>query len=908
MSGADDRQVKLWRMNETKAWEMDTVRCSSVAPNALVMLPCCLPLRSHRYITFFTVALHPAHLYPSLVMQLRGHTNNVSCVLFHPKHDLVISNSEDRSIRVWDVQKRMCVQTFRRENDRFWMLAVHPEQNLIAAGHDSGMVVFKLERERPAFGVSGNQLFYMKDRYLRRAVFGTGADVPLCMPRPRATGLGTAPRTLVVNQFNPSEDNVLVLSPVDGGTYDLYNITGTSYDAPEAARGSCLAAVFTARSKFAYLDKSRQIIVRALVADPGKRVRPPYANADMLFPASTTGRVLIRAEDRICLFELQSRRVVAEIAGVVVKYVSWSADGSHVALLGKHAVVLADKDLTQICSVTETVRVKSGVWDESGVFLYTTLNHVKYLLPLTSGDSGIVRTLESPVYATAARGNALYVLDREAKHRSLAIDPTEHQFKLALARRQFDRVLAIIKSARLVGQAVIAYLQKAGYPEVALFFVEDELTRFNLALECRNLDIALKAAKAVNSEECWARLASEALRQGNTEIVELAYQTSKALDKLSFLYVLTGSRDKLAKMGAIASVRGDGMARYHNALYSGSVEERVKVLEGAGQTALAYVTAATYGLEAEAARLKGYLEEAGLPVPEVNPAAQALLPPTPIYRNGGSWPAQAVAKAAFDPASVAAMAAAATANAGGAASGTSGAAAAAAAAAAAVAAAAAEEKRAAEAEAAAAAAAERGGAGGDEEGDEGGGWGDDLDLADEGGKKGGKDGAGEAGGSWGDDLDLGLDGVELSSSSSGAGGADGKASASGGFSVPSGGTPVPSYWVGNSSVAGDHVAAGSFESAMQLLNRQIGIVNFGPLKANFVALYTGARGSCPTLPSLPSATLFLNRNELDAPPPKERTLPATAITLAALQARVTALHKAFTVSNCCKKEGNPDDD
>jgi WD40 repeat protein len=26
VSGADDRQVKLWRMNETKAWEMDTVR------------------------------------------------------------------------------------------------------------------------------------------------------------------------------------------------------------------------------------------------------------------------------------------------------------------------------------------------------------------------------------------------------------------------------------------------------------------------------------------------------------------------------------------------------------------------------------------------------------------------------------------------------------------------------------------------------------------------------------------------------------------------------------------------------------------------------------------------------------------------------------------------------------------
>ncbi len=82
---------------------------------------------------------------------MRGHTNNVSCVLFHPKHELIVSNSEDRTMRVWDISKRLGVQTFRRESDRFWILAAHPDQNLLAAGHDSGMTVFKLERERPAF-------------------------------------------------------------------------------------------------------------------------------------------------------------------------------------------------------------------------------------------------------------------------------------------------------------------------------------------------------------------------------------------------------------------------------------------------------------------------------------------------------------------------------------------------------------------------------------------------------------------------------------------------------------------------------------------------------------------------------------------------------------------------------------
>ena len=76
--------------------------------------------------------------------------------------------------------------------------------------------------------------------------------------------------------------------------------------------------------------------------------------------------------------------------------------------------------------------------------------------------------------------------------------------------------------------------------------------------------------------QAWTRLASEALRQGNVEIVELAFQTTKALDKLSFLYLITGNDAKLAKMLAIAGMRGDTASRFHNALYAGSAEERMK--------------------------------------------------------------------------------------------------------------------------------------------------------------------------------------------------------------------------------------------------------------------------------------------------------------------------------------------
>lgn len=89
ISAADDRTIKIWRMSETKAWEVDSCR---------------------------------------------GHFNNVSSAVFHPKHELIVSCGEDKTVRVWDLAKRTAIQTFRREHDRFWTLVSHPNLNLFAAG------------------------------------------------------------------------------------------------------------------------------------------------------------------------------------------------------------------------------------------------------------------------------------------------------------------------------------------------------------------------------------------------------------------------------------------------------------------------------------------------------------------------------------------------------------------------------------------------------------------------------------------------------------------------------------------------------------------------------------------------------------------------------------------------------
>ena len=91
----------------------------------------------------------------------------------------------------------------------------------------------------------------------------------------------------------------------------------------------------------------------------------------------------------------------------------------------------------------------------------------------------------------------------------------------------------------MCGQAILAYLTKKGFPQVALYFVKD--SKFELALECGDIKVATESAKEVNSLACWEKLGMAALQQGKHEVVELSYQRAKNFERLSFLYLITGT-------------------------------------------------------------------------------------------------------------------------------------------------------------------------------------------------------------------------------------------------------------------------------------------------------------------------------------------------------------------------------
>jgi len=791
-TAADDREVKLWRMNDDKAWEVDT---------------------------------------------MRGHINNVSCVLFHPKKDLIISNSEDKSIRVWDMNKESAPQVHRRENDRYWILAVHPTLNLIGAGHDSGMMVFKLERERPAYDSSPShkRMYYFNDNYIIEHVFRTQStgEVSAQIFR-RNSRINEKPRTLLYNYANRQQHCVLLMfEPM--GTYELHvtdKKRGNDFSRQTTHKGFAKSAAFVSRTRFCVLDKNRQIWQRDLKNEVKKKINIPGLVINHIFPAGL-GRILLRTPDSMVLYDIQAMKIVGELriqSRHPIKYVVWSAKHKFVAMFSKSNIHIAKSNLDECCFTFENSRIKSGAWDEE-TFVYNTATHIKYLLP--NGDKGIIRTVEDPVYICqiSPSSTELHFLNREKKCGAAKIDPTEYMYKVAVTKRKYKTVVRIMRSGKLVGKSIIAYLQKKGFPEVALHFVKDEKIKFQLALQCGNIATARETAEKLEKIDpkggaaCWEKLGVEALRQGVCHIVEEAYMKTSNFDRLSFLYTITGNTANLQKMLNIASQfrkdKNAAVSHFHNTLYLGDVEQRVECLKKCGMKKLAYVTAVAHGLQGQAEAISKELEGK---VPELPDLADAKLlkPPVPIIRakkkQDYNWPLVEVSSGYFDGIDIANI-----------------------------------DLSQPEPEKSDQFEDEDEDVMGEEDNkDDLGGWG----VQEE--KKKQKAEADDDTGDWGGLGDLGLGDMGLEDTVEDTA-EDEKAD--GYFVFPSSGKSWDTKWSESSTLAGDLAAAGQFDMALHSLNRQIGAVKFEAIEKRLIDVHNMSHASLPMLFGMPSLTVPLQRTD-----------------------------------------------
>lgn len=256
---------------------------------------------------------------------------------------------------------------------------------------------------------------------------------------------------------------------------------------------------------------------------------------------------------------------------------------------------MVGKNLELINISKENSKIKTGSFDESNAFIYSTSTHLKYIF-CEGKTVGTFKSIEEPVYVSFFMKNQVYAFNRGGELLNFEVNNTDYLFKIALHQKNLHEVKEILSQGNLCGNSIVSYLKEQGHSEIALFFESDLKQRFNLALASGNIAVAFDAAKDMKEKDIPLKLAQSSILLGNLDVADKCYRKMKAFDKLNFFYSATGSLNKLKMMQNIAQSLNDHTLRFNTGLMLGDVAERVKVLAETGQVPLAYLTAKAHGL------------------------------------------------------------------------------------------------------------------------------------------------------------------------------------------------------------------------------------------------------------------------------------------------------------------------
>ncbi|KAL0106379.1 hypothetical protein PUN28_016243 [Cardiocondyla obscurior] len=519
------------------------------------------------------------------VQTLEGHSQNISAVCFHPELPIVLTASEDGTVRIWHAGTYRLESSLNYGFERVWTIACMRGSNNVAIGYDEGSVMVKVGREEPAVSMDslGGKIVWARHSEIQQVNLKAlgeeaqdGERLPLAVKDMGACEI--YPQTI---QHNPNGRFLVVCGD---GEYIIY----TSMALRNKAFGQASEFVWAADSS-QYAVRESNTTVKVFKNFKEKKSFKPDFGADGIFGGFLLG---VSSGSGLSFFDWDTLKLVRRI-DIQPTHVYWAENASLVALATSDQYFILKYQADAVANATENAEdienafemlaemnevVKTGLW-VGDCFIYTnSVNRINYFV---GGEVVTVSHLDRPMYLLGyvPRDNRLYLCDKELSVVSYSLLLSVLEYQTAVMRKDFETANRVLPTVPKEHRTRVAhFLEKQGFKEQALAVSTDPEHRFELALALGNLATAHTLAKEANSQQKWRQLSTLATQKGRLCLAQECLHQAQDFAGLLLLATSTGNADMIQKLGSAADEAGKNNISFMSNFILGDVDKCIDIL------------------------------------------------------------------------------------------------------------------------------------------------------------------------------------------------------------------------------------------------------------------------------------------------------------------------------------------
>ncbi|KAG8937127.1 hypothetical protein FRC02_006327 [Tulasnella sp. 418] len=548
----------------------------------------------------------------SCIQTLESHTSNVSFAIFHPSLPIIISGSEDGTVKIWHSNTYRLENTLSYALERAWCVAYRKGANDVAVGFDEGIVVLQLGREEPSFSMdTSGKLVYARNTEILTVNLQSaqddqtpdGAKIPL-----QTRELGSTEVYSSSIQHSPNGRFVTVCGD---GEFIIYTALawrnkafgpGTSF---AWAGDSNTYAVLEGKTKVKLFKnfKEKDSLLKgaggwAVEGLHGGTLLAARGSGFVVFWDWESGEVVRRVEvDSKNIFWSTSGTLVAIVADDSFYILKFNRD-AYVAAL-ESGVDTGDEGVEEafemISEISESVKTARWIGE---CFVYTNAaNRLNYLV---GQQSHTVTQFDTPMYLLGyiPAHNRIYLVDKQVNVFGYTLPLSLIEYQSAILRGDVDSAQELLPSVPVEQRNKVArFLEAQNLKELALDVSTDPDHRFDLAVQLGDLETALSIASSTPDPEShskWKVVGDKALDAWKFELAKRCYQKAEDVNALMLLYLSIGDRDGLRSLVELAASRGLNNVAFACLLQLGDTEGCIDLLIKTGRAPEAALFARTY--------------------------------------------------------------------------------------------------------------------------------------------------------------------------------------------------------------------------------------------------------------------------------------------------------------------------